>query len=153
MKTAFGGLLAVAGLMVAGVANAQPAGAVPGLDSCSPDRFKRTAEQTIREHIAAMEAGDWAKARCDYALDVVVQTDMGTFQGRDTATGGVKALLSMVGQLPNVLSISSSGPVVFITWNLLRTGLCVPDGTDTYVVERGQIKFQTSHALMTFCGG
>ncbi len=153
MKTALGGLLAVVGMMMAGGANAAPAGEAPGLDGCSPSRFTRTPEQVIREHIAAMEAGDWALAACDYAEDVVVQTDMGTFQGRDTAIGGVKALLSMVGQLPNVLSISSSGPVVFITWNLLRAGLCVPDGTDTYVVEHGEITFQTAHALMTFCGG
>lgn len=153
MKAAFGGLLAVAGLMMAGAANADPAETVQGLDGCSPSRFTRTAEQVIREHIAAMEARDWAKAACDYAQDVVVQTDMGTDQGRDTAIANVKALVSMVDQLPSVKSISSAGPVVFITWDLLRVGLCVPDGTDTYVVERGEIKFQTVHAMMTFCGG
>ncbi len=152
MKTAFGGLLA-AGLMMAGVANADPAEKVPGLDGCSPSRFTRTAEQVVREHIAAIEAGDWAKAACDYAENAVVQTDFGTFLGRQANMEGKKAFLGMIGQLPNVIRISSEGPVVFIAWNILRTGLCIPDGTDTYVVEHGEIRFQTAHSLLTFCGG
>ena len=150
MKKAFGSLLAT-GMMMAAVANAEPAEEVRGLDGCSPSRFSRTPEQVIVDHHAALAAGDWAKAACNFAEDVVVQTDMGTVVGRQANIQNLKGMLMMVNQVPNVLNMSSSGPVVFITWNLLRPGLCVPDGTDTYVVEHGEIRFQTAHALFTFC--
>jgi hypothetical protein len=85
-------------------------------------------------------------AICDFAEDAVVIMPGQTIRGRDAIGQGLLGMSSLLGgAVPEILTLTASGSVVMITFSADGTPCTIPDGSDTYVVERGLIKVQTVH--------
>ena len=151
------GALAVAG--IASTFGALPAGAASGStpspgDSCPRPNVLRTPEQVVRQHVAALASGDLAGATCDYAEDATVLLPGQVVSGRDAigqALAGFSGLLG--GAPPAIETLTSSGPLVLLTFQDLGAPCTIPDGADTYVVVAGRILAQTVHDTLQSAPG
>jgi hypothetical protein len=125
----------------------------------------RTAEQTIREHLAHLaawqsdpvhNASELDKAMCDYAEEAAVVLPIPTnsqtpatgtvVTGLDNIRGGLTAVLGLLGNtVPTVETLTPVHSTVMITFTAFGTPCAIPDGSDTYVVVLGHIFTQTVH--------
>jgi hypothetical protein len=123
--------------------NIANAGHRPG---CSNDLKHRTAEQTIREHIALLQAGKLDEAMCDYDENAVVVLPNQIVSGLDAIRGGLSGIGALLGgAIPQVQTLTATPSVVLLTFTAFGTPCTIPDGSDTYVVEKGHIVTQTVH--------
>jgi len=113
---------------------------------CSPGLKDRSAEQTIREHIAFLQAGNLDAAMCDYADEAVVVLPGQVISGLDNIRGGLAGVGALLGgALPEIQTLTATPNVVLLTFTAFGTPCIIPDGSDTYVVEKGHIVTQTVH--------
>ena len=113
---------------------------------CPKHLKQRSAEETIRQHLALMEAGDLDTAMCDYAEDAVVVLPNQEVTGLDNIRAGLSGVGTLLGGvLPQVQTLTATSSVVMITFTAIGSPCTIPDGSDTYIVERGQIVTQTVH--------
>jgi hypothetical protein len=113
---------------------------------CSNDLKHRTAEQTIREHIALLQAGKLDEAMCDFADDAVVVLPNQLVSGLDNIRAGLAGIGTLLGgAIPQVQTLTATPSVVLLTFTAFGTPCTIPDGSDTYVVEKGHIVTQTVH--------
>jgi hypothetical protein len=121
-------------------AQAQPR---PG---CSQDLKHRTPAEVIDEHIALIQAGNIDQAMCDYGDDASVILPGQVIKGLDNIHAGLISFAQLFGgATPTVHSVTTDGPVVMLTFSVFGPQLSIPNGSDTYVVEKGLIRFQTVH--------
>jgi len=113
---------------------------------CSKDLKHRSPEETIREHLALLQTGKLDEAMCDYAEDAVVVLPNTPISGLDNIRAGLTNIGALLGPtVPTVTTLTPSGSVVLITFFAFGTPCTIPDGSDTYVVEKGHIVTQTVH--------
>ena len=117
---------------------------------CSQDLKRdlkhRTAEQTIREHLALLQAGSLDAAMCDYDDAAVVILPGQVVTGLDNIRGGLSGVGALLGgAIPQVQTLTATSDVVMITFTAFGTPCTLPDGSDTYIVEKGHIVTQTVH--------
>jgi len=123
------------------------AGGVAKPPTCDPARFQRTPLQVISEHLAFIQDGHIDAAMCDFARRAVVLLPDQVVEGRDAIRVGLEGFSALLGgAVPEVTSLTSSGPVVLLTFTAEGTPYSIPDGSDTYIVVGGQIIYQTVHA-------
>jgi hypothetical protein len=93
-----------------------------------------------------MQAGQMEEAICDYAENAVVIMPGQTISGRKAIGEGLLGMGSLLGgALPQIQSFTTAGSIVMITFSAYGTPCTIPDGSDTYIVEHGQIVAQTVH--------
>lgn len=120
----------------------------------------RSAEEVLEAHRAALAAGDWDRALCNYADDAVVVSDAGVTRGRDNIVADLQAIGGLFGGvIPQVneeviVSIlndrAEMGRVLF---SINTPCIDINDGADTYIIKNGKIQAQTAHGFPTFkCG-
>jgi ketosteroid isomerase-like protein len=113
---------------------------------CSNDLKHRTAEETIRQHLALLQSGQLDAAMCDYAESAMVVLPNQIVTGLDQIRGGLAAVGSFLGgAIPQIQTLTATSDVVLITFTAFGTPCTIPDGSDTYIVEKGQIITQTVH--------
>jgi hypothetical protein len=113
---------------------------------CSTALKHRTAEQTIREHISLLQAGKLDLAMCDYDENAVVVLPNQLVTGLDAIRGGLSGVGALLGgAIPQVQTLTATENVVLLTFTAFGTPCTIPDGSDTYVVEKGHIVTQTVH--------
>jgi hypothetical protein len=113
---------------------------------CSNDIKRRTAEETIREHLALLQAGNLDEAMCDYAEGAVVILPDQVVTGLDNIKAGLSSVGSLLGgAVPQIQTLTATHAVVMITFMASGTPCTIPDGSDTYVVVGGHIVAQTVH--------
>jgi hypothetical protein len=113
---------------------------------CSNDLKHRTAEQTIREHVALLQAGNLDQALCDYAEDAAVILPGQVATGLDNIRAGLAGVGALLGgAVPQIQTLAATSSVVLITFTAFGTPCTIPDGSDTYVVSKGQIVTHTVH--------
>jgi ketosteroid isomerase-like protein len=113
---------------------------------CSRDLKHRTAEQTIREHLALLQAGSLDAAMCDYDAAAVVILPGQIVTGLDNIRGGLSGVGALLGgAIPQIQTLTATPDVVMITFTAFGTPCTLPDGSDTYVVDKGHIVTQTVH--------
>lgn len=123
---------------------------------CDPGTFKRTAEQVLEDHRAALAAGNLDAVSCNYASDAVVIGDGGIDTGHDQIRSSLRFFLAIFdGTQPQVVQqvvVATTGreEVVRLLFTIDTPCIVVPDGIDTYVIKRGQIHSQTSHGFPIF---
>ncbi len=111
----------------------------------------RTPQQVWNEHLAALQAGDFDRAMCDYAWDARVLMPGTVLRGFNQVKAGFLSFNQLVGNaLPTVTSVTIDGEVVFSTFTLQSPLVSIPDGADTFVVRFGLIHYQTVHASLSF---
>jgi ketosteroid isomerase-like protein len=133
---------------VLAVATPRHAAAAPGRPGCpqEKDLKRRTAEQTIREHLALLQAGNLDQAMCDYADDAIVVLPTQLVTGLDNIKGGLSGVGGLLGgAIPQIQTLIATSDVVMITFSAFGTPCTLPDGSDTYIVNKGQITTQTVH--------
>jgi hypothetical protein len=112
---------------------------------CSPDLKHRTPEEAIEEHIALLQAGNIDQAMCDYADDAEVVLPGQVITGLANIRAGLEQITGLLGVVPTVTSFTPTNRLVMITFHALGSPCQIPDGSDTYVVEKGKIVSQTVH--------
>jgi hypothetical protein len=127
-----------------------------------PAGFKnRTPAQVLADHRAALAVGDvTTDVNCNYAEDAVVISDQGTTAGRENIFMALSGLVNFFGGVVPVVTDEQSVAILNNKTHMVRllftiTVPCVsiPDGIDTYVIEKGQIQAQTAHGFPIFtCG-
>lgn len=125
--------------------------------SCSPKLSKRTPEEVLDDHRAALAVGDLDAAACNFAPDAVVISDGGIDDTPDQIRSSLAFFLAIFeGTMPQVIQqIVVETPVphtymVRLLFTIDTPCITVPDGIDTYIIRRGQILSQTSHAFPVF---
>lgn len=118
---------------------------------CSPLLMLRTPLQVQADHVAALKAGALDRAMCDYAIDARVVMPGSVAQGLDQIRAGFTAMNQMFGgAIPEVTSVTTSGEVVLMTYQIYTPTLSIPDGSDTFVIRFGLIHYQVVHSPMVF---
>jgi hypothetical protein len=83
---------------------------------------------------------------CDYADDATVVLPGQVVTGLDNIRAGLEQVGSLLGgTIPTILTFTPTDRLVMITFVALGTPCQIPDGSDTYVVEKGHIVTQTVH--------
>jgi hypothetical protein len=137
---------AVALLAALGIGLTSKPAAAEDHAKCPHGPRHRTAQQTIEQHLALMQAGKTEEALADYAKDAVVILPGQVIRGRDEIAKGLMGVGSLLGgAVPEVLSLTATDNLVMITFKAMGVPCTIPDGSDTYVVEKGQIVAQTVH--------
>jgi hypothetical protein len=111
----------------------------------------------LADHRAALAAEDWDAARCNFHPDAKMISDSGVSEGVDAIIAELQALAQFFGGVvPTVyseiiLSILDSDRYMARTLSFIDT-TCVdiPDGTETYVIRKGQIQALTTHGFFVF---
>ena len=141
-------LLAAGGL---GLAAPQASAREP---KCPRHLKQRTAEETIREHLALLQAGNIDLAMCDYADDALVILPGQVISGLDNIRGGLSAIGSLLGgAVPQIQTLTATSDTVLITFTAFGTPCTIPDGSDTYIVKKGRIVTQTVHDTLRSAPG
>ena len=113
---------------------------------CSKDLKHRTPEETIQEHLALLQAGMLDQAMCDFADDATVVLPNQVVTGLANIRGGLEQIGGLLGgTVPTIDTFTPTDRLVLITFHALGTPCQIPDGSDTYVVEKGHIVTQTVH--------
>ena len=122
----------------------------PSPTICSNDLKHRTPEEAIHEHLALLQAGMLDQAMCDYAEDATVVLPHQVVSGVANIRAGLEQIGGLLGgTVPTVLTFTPTDRLVLITIQALGTPCQIPDGSDTYVVEKGLIVTQTVHDTFT----
>jgi hypothetical protein len=133
----------VGGALTARPAQASENGNRPG---CSDHLQQRTAEDTIRQHLALLQAGQLDQAMCDYSDDAQVILPGHIVQGLDNIKAGLAGVGTLLGgAVPQIQTLTATSSVVMITFTAFGTPCTLPDGSDTYIVDHGHIVVQTVH--------
>jgi len=139
---------AAAGVLAFAVAVSPSAQARPK-SACPHDLKHRTPEGAIQEHVALLQAGDVEQALCGYARDAVVILPGQIARGRNEIRLGLEGFAALFGGAPPIVdTLTSSGPVVLLTFSVTGPELSIPNGSDTYIVEKGLIRYQTVHDVI-----
>jgi ketosteroid isomerase-like protein len=113
---------------------------------CSHELNDRTAEQTIQQHIALLQAGNLDQAMCDFSDDAVIVLPGQLVSGLDNIRAGLSGIGALLGgAVPQVTSLTATPNVVLITFSAFGIPCTIPDGSDTYIVKNGHITTQTVH--------
>jgi len=155
---------ALSSLLIGGGANlATPPAHAAARPGCSNDLTRRTAEQAIQQHLALLQAGNLDAAMCDFDENAVVLLapldgpspggpGPQVVTGLDNIKNGLAGVVSLLGgfNVPVVQTFLPTDGAVQITFtgvpNPPNGAPCIiPDGSDTYVVEKGLITIQTVH--------
>lgn len=120
---------------------------------CSPLLMFRSPEQVLADRNASMQAQDWDAVACDYAKNAFVISDNGVDEGREVIKASLQGLSAFFGgTLPTITSQVAVRNTIRVTFEIDIGWLSIPDGVDTYIIERGQIQSQTAHGLPVFLG-
>lgn len=150
------GLLTVVAAFAATSADAHR----PRPRDCDRSLRHRDAETVLADHRAALAAGDWVAARCNYADNAVVINDGGTTTGADNIIADLQFLASLFGGLIPVVTqevvvsiLNDRAEMARVLFSIETQCIDIPDGVDTYVVKDGKIQAQTAHGFPVFkCG-
>ncbi|MBX5483466.1 MAG: nuclear transport factor 2 family protein [Myxococcaceae bacterium] len=118
-------------------------------DGCPWVNPLRSAEETLAARNAALAAGDLQGAMCAYAKDAVVIMPGSVIRGRDDITTSFASFAALFGgEMPTIVTQTSTYAALMITYTITGPMLSIPDGSDTFVVVAGRIVLQTVHATV-----
>ena len=112
---------------------------------CPDHPQKRSTEQVLQDHVSALLSGDLDLIACDYDEDAVIITPGKVVSGHAQIKEYYAAIFQLMGGPGDLeaVSVTTSGTVLLLEWTLDSPHLVVGDGTDTFVIEKGRISYQT----------
>ena len=124
------------------------------LEANQKDKSKfRTPGEVVADLQAAIDREDWESVASNYAKDAFIQSDQGILVGHeDIITSHQSIALLFNGVNPQIIQVTEFRDTVRVLYRLDAGWVVIPDGVDTYVVEKGLITRQTSHGLIEFTG-
>ena len=100
-----------------------------------------------------MDREDWESVASNYARNAFIQADQGILVGHaDIIASHQSYALLFNGVNPQIIQVTAFRDTVRVLYRLDAGWVVIPDGVDTYVVEKGLITRQTSHGLIEFTG-
>lgn len=142
-------------LAAAVAALSPPLPPLPGF--CDPGTYERTAPQVLADHRAALAVGNLDAIDCNYSPDATLIADGGIDVGHDQIRASTDFFLQIYGGTQPVVVqeiavqvLDAETSMVRVLFTIDTPCVIVPDGVDTYLVRKGQIHAQTSHAFPVF---
>jgi hypothetical protein len=140
-------------IIVALVVSTVSFGAALAEAKCAKGLAKRTVDQVVADHLAALAAGDWEAVACNYAKDAFLIDDQGVVVGPEEIVAGYMSYASLFGGYhPDIQEDNYFEKTARVLYRLDGGWVVIPDAVDTYVVRRGRIAFQTRHGVIEFTG-
>jgi len=114
---------------------------------CPKQLQQRSPEQVLEAHLAAFRSGNAALIACDYAKDAIVMLPGTVAQGLDEIETLFAGFLQAAGPIlgVTVTSLTSRGSAVLMTYSIDSAHIVVPNGADTFVIEKGRIVLQSGY--------
>lgn len=113
----------------------------------------RTPAEVIDDLLAARAAGDWDAVASNFAEDAYVIDDQGVLVGSAEIVAAMQSFDCLFqGAQADVSELIDFRNTVRILYSIDGGWVVIPDGVDTYVIERGLIRQQTRHGLIEFTG-
>ena len=112
---------------------------------------QRSTEETLQHHLQALGRGDVDATMADYAPKATIFTPDGVLHGHSEIRPFFEASVSEV--LPPGSDVEMhqkfvEGEVAYIVWSAESANFKIPLGTDTFVIQGGQIVTQTFAGLI-----
>lgn len=114
--------------------------------ACPPGYLDRTTFEVVSDHIVAYANRDWSMFDCNFHPSAFEINDQGVHQGVAAIVAAAEAELDFYGDAPGIDDIATFKGVGRTRFSLDNGFLVIEDGTDTFVVKRGQIRQQTRRA-------
>lgn len=110
-------------------------------------RQRRSPEQVMNAHFAAVRSGDLALIAADYAARAVLMLPGSVSEGREQIASTFAGLLASAGAIDSLVVTSTTvhGGNVLLTYTVDSEHMLIPEGVDTFVIENGHIALQTAH--------
>lgn len=112
---------------------------------CPRQLHRRSTEQVLEAHLAAVRSGNAALIACDYAKKAIFMAPGSVVQGRSAIQATFAGLLQSAGALNSLVVTSSTthGDTALLTYTIDSQHIVVSAGVDTFVVEKGRIVLHT----------
>lgn len=113
---------------------------------CPRQLHRRSTEQVLEAHLAAVRSGNAALIACDYARKAIfLLQGSAASVGREQIEATFAGVLSQAGPINSVEVTSSTvhRDTVLLTYRIDSQHILVPNGVDTFVIENGRITLQT----------
>jgi hypothetical protein len=121
--------------------------------SCPPGYWDRTPTQVVQDLLAAYGAQNATLITCNYHPSAFAIDDQGVLVGHADIVAAYLSLSALFnGVSPQVLQLDEYLDTVRLLWRLDAGWVVIEDGVDTFVIQRGRIRKQTRHGLITFTG-
>jgi len=116
-------------------------------------KHDRTPGEVVADLRAALAAQDWDAVASNYAEDAYVIDDQGILVGHADIVASYQSLVALFnGVSPTINQQDIFMDTVRVLYRLDAGWVVIPDGVDTFVIERGLIRRQTRHGLLEFTG-
>jgi hypothetical protein len=113
----------------------------------------RTPSEVIDDLRAAVAAGDWDAVARNYAEDAYVIDDQGILVGPAEIAAAEQSFDNLFqGAQAEVSDQIVHQNTVRVLYSVDGGWIVIPDGADTYVIERGLIQQRTRHGRIEFTG-
>ena len=112
----------------------------------SAQAHQEQTEAVLNHHLQSFGAGDVSAIMADYTENSVVVLPNGVLRGKSQIKGLFEALVTEFGKpgvIFNLTNTTLAGDIAYITWNAETPDNSYKYATDTYVVKRGKIAYQT----------
>jgi hypothetical protein len=120
---------------------------------CSGALASRWPHEVVADLRSAIAARNWDAVACNYHPHAYVIDDQGVMIGTTEIVAALMSLDDLAdGTQAVVTEENVFGDLVRVLFTLDTGWWRIPDGTSTYVVRRGRIVQQTTHALIEFTG-
>lgn len=118
--------------------------ATPG-SLCPKQLQRRSPDQVLEAHLAALRSGNAALIACDFAKDAVVLLPGTLAVGVEQIQATFAGLLRSAGALNSlvVTSTTTRDGVILLTYKIDSEHILVAEGADTFIIEKGRILAQT----------
>jgi len=107
----------------------------------------RSTQEVYEDHLRLADTNDLeGDLERNVAEDVVMLTGRGVFRGHEGVRELARQLMSEIpsGRWTYVTRLFE-GPMAFLEWTVDDGPFRIRDGADSYLIERGKIRFQTIH--------
>ncbi len=110
-----------------------------------------STQEVWQHHIKAWEAGDVAGITSDYTDSSILILNNQVFRGKAAIANVFSQLFQIFGTGQNKLDQPViDGRIIYLTWNYTPKDEHAFFGSDTFVVEKGKIQFQTIASELYF---
>ncbi|MEQ8752446.1 MAG: nuclear transport factor 2 family protein [Coleofasciculus sp. G1-WW12-02] len=113
------------------------------------DKTTEETKKVWKHHIEAWDAGDLDEIMADYGEDSILILNNTVYKGIEAVRGVFGRLFQIFSNGENIIDPEViEGEVIYITWHFTPTNDDTYFGTDSFVVHKSMIKYQTIASLL-----
>jgi hypothetical protein len=121
--------------------------------SCPAGYWDRSPSEVVEDLLLAYVARNEALIACNYHPDASVTTDQGLLIGQAEVVQWYLSLYDLFdGVAFQVVQVDEFRDTVRLLWQLDGGWVVIEDGVDAFVIQRGRIRQQVQHGLISFTG-